>query len=666
VSERLETLGRLAGWGLLLLSGGVVIFLSFNGGGFFPGAPGLVAVVLLLALAIRIAFAPHPFAGFSPALAIAGGALGLYTLWAGLSALWSDSDWRAMIEFDRALLYLVALVLFGSIPRDSQRMRWMTRILAVAILEVCAVGLISRLFPDAWPIAPNLDPSRLSYPLTYWNTLGLMAAIGTILCFHFASSRSEPPALRVAGAGAIPILVTTLFFTFSRGAILALGIGLMAYIVLGRPRALFSALLATVPASAVAVAFSYQADKLASRNPVSPAAISQGHELALWVGVCVACAIGLRVLLLALDARMDRLRLPEHARRPVLVSLAVGVTLTLVVLAVALDGPGYVSDQYDRFVHGSGAGNSSDARTRLIDPSNSGRLEYWRVAIDDGFDPSSLHGQGAGTFELIWTEHRPEELTGMTVRDAHSIYVETLSDLGLIGLIPVLIFVVTILYGFAARLGGRSRTLYAALFAAGLAWALHAGLDWDWEMPAVTLWVFALGGAALAAPAGYPRVEASPPLALRAAMGAALILLAVVPALATLSQEKLDDAEHTFLRSGDCQQVIEDAGSASSVLSLRPEPYRLEGYCQARLGQVGQAVHSMQKAVERDPNNWEYHYSLAVAQAAAGMNPRPAAKEALRLDPLGAAPRDLVKRFRTGNPKQLRDQAAILLQTPVF
>jgi hypothetical protein len=288
------------------------------------------------------------------------------------------------------------------------------------------------------------------------------------------------------------------------------------------------------------------------------------------------------------------------------------------------------------------------------------------VAIDDGFDPSTLHGQGAGSFELIWTKSRPEELTGMTVRDAHSIYVETLSDLGLIGLGLVLVFVVTILYGFAARLGGRSRTLYAALFAAGLAWALHAGLDWDWEMPAVTIWVFALGGAALAAPADDQRIKAFPRFALRAAMATVLILLAIVPALATLSQAKLDDAEETFLRSGDCPQVIEDAAGASSLLSLRPEPYRLEGYCQARLGRVRDAVHSMQKALERDPNNWEYHYSLAVAQAAAGMNPRPAAREALRLDPLGAAPEDLLKRFRTGNPKSLRDQAAILLQTPVF
>ena len=196
-------------------------------------------------------------------------------------------------------------------------------------------------------------------------------------------------------------------------------------------------------------------------------------------------------------------------------------------------------------------------------------------------------------------------------------------------------FVLAILYGFAARLGGPNRTLYAALFAAGLAWALHAGVDWDWEMPAVTLWVFALGGAALAAPAGATDRVLRPWRCGRDAV--AVIVIGVVPAAVTISQGKLDDAVQTFLRRGDCPRVIEEAQSASSVLPLRPEPYRLEGYCQARLGRTRQAVHSMQEAVDRDPSNWQYRYSLAVAQAAAGVDPRPAASEALRLDPLEPA-----------------------------
>jgi hypothetical protein len=74
----------------------------------------------------------------------------------------------------------------------------------------------------------------------------------------------------------------------------------------------------------------------------------------------------------------------------------------------------------------------------------------------------------------------------------------------------------------------------------------------------------------------------------------------------------------------------------------------------------------MWEAVDRDPGNWQYRYSLAVAQAAAGVDPRPAAREALRLNPLDSATRDLVKRFTSTKPGVLREEAAALLKAPVF
>jgi tetratricopeptide (TPR) repeat protein len=352
---------------------------------------------------------------------------------------------------------------------------------------------------------------------------------------------------------------------------------------------------------------------------------------------------------------------------PVLGALAAAVVVAGVVLIVALDAPSYASREYDRFLHGEKIGNAQDLRTRLSDPGNNSRVELWTVAINDGFDPSKLDGQGAGTFELVWARSRPQKLAGITVHDAHSLYIENLSDLGLVGLLLVLVFVLAILYGFAARLRGPNRTIYAALFAAGLAWALRAGADWDWEMPAVTLWVFALGGATLAAPTRAPRLNFSPPTALRAAIAVGLIAIGVVPAVITISQGKVNAAVQTFMHGGDCAQVIEQARSASLVLSLRPEPYRLEGYCQARMGQTQQAIESMQKAVDRDPANWQYRYSLAVAQAAAGADPRPAAREALRLNPFEPATRDLARRFSsTTDPRVWRNQAAILLRAPLL
>ena len=551
-------------------------------------------------------------------------------------------------------------------PRDSERVRWMTRGVALGILVVCVCSLTTRLAPDVWPIAANLFEDRLSYPITYWNSLGLLAAIGAILCFHFTCSCSEPRAVRVLAAGAVPILVTTLLLTFSRGAILAGATGLLTYVVLGRPRALLTGTLATAPAAGIVLFFTYQADKIAGPKPTSAAAVSQGHDLALVIGIAVLMALWIRWLLLPVDSRIATVEVFERPSPARIGAVALIAALAAVGLAATLDAPAYVANQYERFASDASVERTSEPRARLTDPGSNGRVKLWKVAIEDGFDPAKIGGQGAGTYELVWTRNRSAEESRATVEDAHSLYVENLSDLGLVGFVLVVTVVLTLLYGFAARLPGPNRTLYAAILGAGLAWALHAGIDWDWEMPAVTLWIFALGGATLAAPAWGQRVEAELHPVLRAAVVGVLILLGLAPAAITVSQGRFDAAVQAYLEHGNCARAIEEARRSSSALSLRPGPYRLEGYCEARRGRTREAVESMRKALDRDPHNWQYLYSLAVAQAAAGIDPRPTAREALRLDPEAAATRNLVERFRSGNPRVWREQAIPLVEEPIL
>jgi hypothetical protein len=125
-----------------------------------------------------------------------------------LSAVWSNAPARALLEFDRALLYL-AVVLVFALPRYSaRRLQWTIRAVAGALLLVCCVALTTRLAADVWPTVPvSPGADRLSYPLTYWNALGVMAGLGAILCFHLASSDRDPRWLRVAG-GLMSILAT--------------------------------------------------------------------------------------------------------------------------------------------------------------------------------------------------------------------------------------------------------------------------------------------------------------------------------------------------------------------------------------------------------------------------------------------------------------------------
>jgi O-antigen ligase len=646
---------RLSTGALALLPGALTVYLSFNAGGFFPNTAAFAALLLAGTLIARICLTDAPFAGFSKPLVIAAGAFALFALWTLVSGRWSHAPGRALLEFDRALLYLFALLLFGSLPRSAARVRAMTWSFAAGIATVALCGLTTRVLPDVWPTSDTIANNRLSYPLTYWNSLGLLCAIGLILCFHLTSSRSEPRVARVLGAAAIPPLAATLLFTFSRGAISAGIVGLLAYAVIARPRSLAGGLLATALPGAIALVSAYRADLLATLHPTTPAAVEQGHHVALIVALCALAAGGLRALLLFADARLDFHRLPQAIRRRAALSAGAAAAVSTLVLGVALDAPARVAHQYDRFVTSGRVGTAADLRSRLTDPANNGRLDEWNVALD-GFARSRFHGQGAGTYQTLWARTRPTEAS---VRDAHSLYVEVLDELGVVGFILLMTAVGSFLVVLATRVRGRDRTLYAALLAATLVWALHAGVDWDWEMPAVTLWVFVFGGAVLASAQPTGRVGRALPLAVRSAAAVACFALAVVPGLVMASEARLDQSSTAFAR-GDCPTAVQAADSASSFLSDLPQPFEIVAYCRMRQGRSGEAVAALEQAVERDPNNWEYRYGLAVLRGAAGLDPRREARAALALNPRDPEAKDAFRRFASNRGPWKRQARSLL------
>src|SRR5205823_14227555 len=121
--------------------------------------------------------------------------------------------------------------------------------------------------------------NRLAYPLTYWNALGILCAVGVLLLLGLAASRTELGIVNALVCGAVPILATTIYFTFSRGALLALAIGLFVFVVTARSRGLPGTALATVPPTAVAVVTAYHQSQLASNTPKLRLAVSQGDHV---------------------------------------------------------------------------------------------------------------------------------------------------------------------------------------------------------------------------------------------------------------------------------------------------------------------------------------------------------------------------------------------------
>ncbi|MGI8660164.1 MAG: O-antigen ligase family protein [Thermoleophilaceae bacterium] len=637
-----------------LLLAGLTIFLGFSGGGFFPAATAIAALVLCVALVLRLMLSERPLAGVSPALVVALALLSAFAVWTLLSAGWSDASGRALLEFDRALLYVLTLAFFGTLAPGVRRLRWAVGGLAVAAVVVGGSGLVTRVAADVWPIAANVGAERLSYPVTYWNALGLLVALGALACIALTTSERAPRAARVLTAAATPALLATLLLTFSRGAIVLLPIGIVLYAVLARPRGLGTGLLATVLPSAVALLFTYRADLLATEGFDSPAAIAQGHELALVLAACAVAAGGLRALLVPLDARERTPGITPSSQSAKAV-VAAATLVAVLVATVAFDVPASAERQWDRFVAGGSVSQANrDTRSRLTDASNNGRLEHWKVTLD-AFERDRIVGNGAGTYQLLWAREKPYDFP---VNDGHSLYVEVLGELGIVGLALLGGALLALLVGAGRRSSRPPRHLRAAVIALAAIWLVRAGVDWDWEMPVVTLWLFALGGMAVAGTrrAGDQRAAPAPFRLVRVVAALGVLVLAVTPAVTVMSQVRLDDAVAAFER-GDCSAAIDSALGSIDALRLRAEPYTIIGYCDIRRGETDLALQAMRNAVERDPGNWETHYGLALVRAAAGLDPRTQAATALRLNPLEQRARDAVRLFRGDDPRKCARRA---------
>jgi hypothetical protein len=638
---------RLAVTALMLLPGALIVFTGFNAGGYFPATPAILAIVLAQILLVRIIQARHPFEGLTLSTLVALGALAAYAAMTLLSTLWSHASGRALIEFDRAWMYLLVLLLLGSVRPSTQNLRWLVRGLLLGASVVCLAGLISRVLPNVWPTAPDVSNQRLSYPVTYWNTLGLLAALGIVLALHLACTLSERRPVRVLAAAVLPLLAATLFFTFSRGAIAAGTIGLVVYVCCARPRGLLSGVLATVPPTAALIVVAYHANLLDTVDPTTPAAVAQGHHVALVAGLCACACAGLRLgFALVLDPRLLRRslippRLSPRSRRAAIAGiLCVGAAAALV-----LGAPHAVASDWNRFISGAPTRGGHDLRQRLTDPSSDGRTELWRVALN-GFSAAPLHGYGAGMYQTLWDRNRPRFVYTI---NAHSLYLQALAELGIPGLALLAILLVTVLGGLAVRMRTRGprRSLYGVLLACAVVWAVRAGVDWDWEMPVVTLGFFAAAGLALS-----PRKRSSgrgwtPGGRGRAALGLLCVAAVVLPVLIVGSQNRLGQAENALYASTpDCATASTAARASIGWLDVRPEPFEIVGFCDLRGGRPRQAIAEMRDAVRLDPGSWETYYALSIAEAAAGVDPMDAARRALRMDPLELLTRQAVNEFR--------------------
>ena len=454
--------------------------LAFFAGGHFDGARVVAAgiawaVVLILALAGPLPF-PRSRAGRVAVAGLAG-----LAIWSAISIAWAPLTGPAADGVQLLLLYLGALLAAVGMLRDRHAARAVEPALALGALIVIGYGLAGRLLPGVIELSRSWGAGgRLEQPITYWNAEGLLAAIGLILAVRLAGDRSRPAWMRMAAAGACAPLGTGVYLSYSRGAVAVAGIGLIA---LAAARPSWPQLRATVLGVLTAALASVSAIALRGVAALDGTPTERQRDGAIMLTILVVISLAAAALTAraALAERRGTKRqgtLPNARRLPV-VAIAAALLCFL-----ALIGGGLLEK-------GSGSERAVASPSRYVSVSSL-RYEYWRVGAQ-AFVHNPLVGVGSGGFRIQWREHRRVN-TG--ANNAHSLILETLAELGL----PGLLFLALLIGGIAVA-AGRAVRERAALSAGGaavcVAWLMHASIDWDWQMPAVTLPVVVLAGGLL-------------------------------------------------------------------------------------------------------------------------------------------------------------------------
>ena len=568
----------------------------------------------------------------------ATGLIASLALFSALSSSWSGSIELSVIEADRVVVYLGFFALALLLAQTEQSRQRFGEGIGIALIALALIALASRLLPDL--LSVNEDPqagARLSYPLGYWNGDAVLFGIATGLAL-WLSRRALNGAVRWAATALLPAVLLALYFTYSRGGLLATAVSCGCLIVLSHDRLWLLATLAIGALGALPAVIAVQACNSLAENLHDSTIAEEG---AMVLAILVAgslLAVGLGMGLKRLERRQGRFtgRAISASRDP-RVLRRIALAAAVLALAAALAVGGRAWHQFNspdlQPPHSSG-----EHFTQL---SSNGRSEFWRVAVD-AFGEKPVLGHGAGTYRFSWHLLRHNAVPNL---EAHSLYLQAFAELGLVGGLLVLAMVGVLLWaGICAwrAAAGRQRDLFAALLGSCLAFAVCAAIDWFWEI-AVIGGVFFLaagvlvagrcsqlareraGGNGHAAPRGFGVAVA----------GLGVAWIAMVALVGPLLVDREIDASNSAVLDGNLAGAVSHAETARKVEPWATTPLKQLGLLAEREGNYPAAIARMDQAIEHEEDNWLLYYLRARMEHEAG-NEAAAQKdfsEARRLNP---------------------------------
>ncbi len=635
----------------------VVLIAAFEHGAVtLPAEARLQVAIAALAAVAGAAWLWTGTLRFSaPRLAVAGTALlAVFACWSGITLLWSVAPNQTWIELNRAITYLITLCLAIAIGASYARaIRHLATGFFLVGLLVTLYGLGQKLFPGLH-IAGLFDLNqtgplpRLQEPLGYWNALALFVAVAVPIAVALATGGMRSPGRRVAALCAVELMLLVIGFTYSRGGLLALAVGLVVAIAIGGHR-LRSVLWLAAAASATVPPLVFGLES----HSLTAAGVPLGHRetAGALLAVILLASLALLVLvgrgLIAIEPRLAvAARHTRVLRRLAVAGVAVLVVGAVVTLSVSSRGfTGTFSHAWHAFTSTKSTSNTDPSRLLSADSQN--RWVWWKEA-GGAFSDRPVGGWGAGSFGVVHLLYRRNTLT---VQQPHSVPLQFLAETGIIGALLAItgfVLVATSAGGLPRRLPrGPERLLAAALFGGVIAYAVHSLYDWDWDIPAVTLPVLlflgVLVGARRRSPAGSaaPRASAT---ARALSLGALTLWLCAFALSAALPSWSASTAASALVKASSGSPATLRSAQSSAKLASDLDPLsdaglRVEATIAVHLGRLRRARDYLTQAVGREPTDTQAWQQLAEVYVLMGnaRGARVAAQRLVALDPHGPA-----------------------------
>jgi tetratricopeptide (TPR) repeat protein len=579
-----------------------------------------------------------------------------------LSMTWAANPSDAWLEANRAFAY-VAVFAAGAALAHAVPGRWGAVLGAITLsaVVVSAYAIATKIAPGL--LNPDEHYARLREPFGYWNSVGLMAALGVPGVLWLGTRRTGHQTLNALAYPALGLLGLTMLLSYSRGALLAAAAGAAFWLLTVKPLRLRAAAVLLVGATGAGVAAAWAF----SQGPLSDDRVPLGlrEQAGLQLLVLVVVLVGVLTLAGLSVGFVAAARPPSpRARRRIGVVLLAGLALVPVLaagrLALSEDGlGGSISSGWSSLT-------DPDAVLPVNDPSRlassgSVRARYWDEALRI-FEDNALTGVGAGGYATVRRRYRRVE---QAVRTAHGYPVQTLADLGIAGMAVSLALLAAWLASAAKATGLRRRRRAATytperiglltLVAVVVVFGVHSTIDWTWFVPGnAIVALLAAGWVAGRGPLGAPlrrthgrlgeRLRAGLRERSRAISAGAVALLALLATWAVWQPLRADGlAERSLdtLLSGDVAGAREQARRAHELDPLAVNPlFKLAQIEEQAGNRQIQARAALQRAVDLQPANPETWIELASFELQTGYPQAAvtASRRAVYLDPRSSRP----------------------------